>query len=210
MDLTNKLLIALPSIGDPRFARAVIYICSHSENGCLGLRVNSPTPDLTVGDTLSQLNLPEFDIDALKRQDDDAQRMAMSSIEIPPHLFDIPVLDGGPVEHTRGFILHSDDYELSEHTIRISSTISMTSTNDILSDISLGRGPKQICFAIGYVGWQAGQLEQEILENSWLVVDVDDDIVFNHKFEKKYEMSMLLLGITPDMVGSISGTIGHA
>ena len=210
MDLTNKLLIALPSIGDPRFYRAVIYICSHNENGCLGLRVNAPSQNLTVGDTLAQLNLPEFDIEKLKNHENDATKITNSTIEMPPHLFDIPVLDGGPVEHNRGFILHSKDYKLSQHTIKISNTISMTSTADILSDISLGRGPKQICFAIGYVGWQAGQLEREIGENSWLVIDGDDDIVFNHEFEQKYEMSMQLLGIKPDKYSSISNNIGHA
>lgn len=205
MNLTNKLLIALPSIGDPRFQRAVIYICSHSENGCLGLRVNAPSKELSVGDTLSQLHLPEFDIEKLEDGED-----AMSEIKMPKHLFDIPVLDGGPVEHNRGFILHSKDYDASEHTIKISDTIYMTSTADILSDISVGRGPQQMCFAIGYVGWQAGQLENEIAENSWLVVDADDDIVFNHEFEQKYEMCMQLLGIRPEMVASISNTVGHA
>lgn len=210
MELTNKLLIALPTISDPRFKQAVIYICSHNKNGCLGLRVNSPSRNLTVGDTLSQLNLPEFDIEELQNQNDDAVVVGKSSIEMPPHLFDIPVLNGGPVEHNRGFILHSKDYDLNEHTIKISKTISMTSTADILSDISLGRGPKQICFAIGYVGWQANQLEQEIADNVWLVVDVDDDIVFNHEYEQKYEMSMQLLGIKPEMLSTLSNTVGHA
>lgn len=206
MDLTNKLLIALPSISDPRFKKAVIYICSHNKNGCLGLRVNSPSDELTIGGTLSQMNLPEFDIETLQNEGDDAPH---SSIEMPAQLFDIPVLNGGPVEHNRGFILHTDDYKLAEHTIKISETISMTSTAEILSDISLGRGPKQICFAIGYVGWGADQLEQEIADNVWLVVDGNDDIVFNHDYELKYEMSMDLLGIKPEMFSTISD-FGHA
>lgn len=210
MDLTNKLLIALPSIGDTRFYKAVIYICSHNENGCLGLRVNDPSQNLTVGDTLTHLNLPEFDIEKLRNDEDAAAKMGNSTIEMPPHLFDIPVLDGGPVEHNRGFILHSKDYTLSQHTIDISNTISMTSSADILSDISMGRGPQQICFAIGYVGWQAGQLEREIGENTWLVIDGDDDIVFNHEYEQKYEMSMQLLGIKPEKYSSISDNVGHA
>ncbi|PCI89082.1 MAG: hypothetical protein COB24_00975 [Hyphomicrobiales bacterium] len=210
MDLTNKLLIALPNIGDPRFHRAVIYICSHNENGCLGLRVNAPSQDLNVGDMLLHLNLPEFDIEKLKNDDDYATKIGNSALKMPPYLFDIPVLDGGPVEHNRGFILHSKEYKINQQTVEISETISMTSSTDILSDISLGRGPQQICFAIGYVGWQAGQLEREITENGWLVVDVDDDIVFSHEFDQKYEMSMQLLGIKPDKYSSISDNVGHA
>lgn len=210
MDLSNKLLVALPNILDVRFERAVIYICSHNENGCLGLTINSPSQDLTVGDTLTQLNLPEFDIDTLIDSDGNSSKLANSTIEMPPHLFEIPVLKGGPVEHNRGFVLHSKDYELVGHTMKISNSISMTSTADILSDISMGRGPKKICFAIGYVGWRAEQLEKEISENSWLVIDADDDIVFNHEFEKKYEKSMQLIGIPPEMVSSISNATGRA
>lgn len=210
MDLTNKLLIALPNISDDRFKQAVIYICSHNENGCLGLRVNSPSDNLTVGDTLNQLNLPEFDIESLQNQEDDATKTTSGTVEMPPHLFDIPVLNGGPVEHNRGFVLHSTEYDLSPHTIAISDTISMTSTADILSDISRGKGPQQICFAIGYVGWQADQLEDEISENVWLVVDANDGIIFDHNFDEKYELSMQLIGIKPEMLSSISDTIGHA
>ncbi|MCJ8323198.1 MAG: YqgE/AlgH family protein [Rhizobiales bacterium] len=210
MDLSNKLLVALPNILDPRFAKAVIYICSHNENGCLGLTINAPSQNLTVGDTLSQLNLPEFDIDALIDGDGNNSKLANSTIEMPPHLFQIPVLNGGPVEHNRGFVLHSKDYELAGQTLKISNSISMTSTADILSDISRGRGPKKICFAIGYVGWRADQLEKEISENAWLVIDADDDIVFNHEFDKKYEMTMQLIGIPPEMVSSISSASGRA
>ncbi|NRA87650.1 MAG: YqgE/AlgH family protein [Rhizobiales bacterium] len=210
MKLANKLLIALPNIKDPNFNRAVIYICSHNENGSLGLIVNSPSENLTIGDTLTHLNLPEFDIDALKKHEGDAAKIVKNSIKMPPQLFEIPVLNGGPVEHNRGFILHSQEYDLDEHTIHISKTISMTSTTAILSDISLGKGPEQICFAIGYVGWGANQLEDEIAENSWLVVDADDDIIFNHEYAQKYEKSMQLLGIKPENYLSVSNIPGHA
>lgn len=195
---------------DPRFKGAVIYICSHNSSGSLGLIVNFPSQNLTVGDTLTHLNLPEFDIETLKEQERNVERTPKSTIEMPPYLFDIPVLKGGPVEHNRGFILHSDDYNLPKHTLHISDSISMTSTADILSDISLGRGPKQICFAIGYVGWSAKQLEDEIVNNVWLIVDSDDDIVFDHEYEHKYEKSMQLLGIKPKNYASLSNFIGRA
>lgn len=210
MDLTNQLLIALPNIRDPRFERAVIYICTHNEDGCLGLRVNSPSEDLTIGDTLAQLNLPELDIEALKKNNSISTQIDDFTIEMPPHLFDMPVMNGGPVEHNRGFILHSQEYNLDEETIEISETVSMTSTSRILSDISLGQGPKKICFAIGYVGWQAGQLEEEIAANYWMIVDADDDIIFDHNFEEKYDLSLKILGIKPEMLNSLTQNIGHA
>lgn len=162
-----------------------------------------PSDDLNIGDTLAQLNLPEIDVESLKNTEN-------FEIKMPPHLFDMPVLNGGPVEHNRGFILHSQDYDLDDDTIKISKTISMTSTSKILSDISLDKGPEQICFAIGYVGWQSGQLEDEIAANYWMVVDVDDAIIFDHNFDEKYDLSLQILGIKPEMLNALSNNVGHA
>ncbi len=210
MNLVNKILIAPPSLSDPRFRRAVIYICSHNENGSLGLVVNSPNNNITIGDTLAGLELPEIDIDALKFSADNDTDFGAILHEMPAHLFKIPVLNGGPVELNRGFILHGKDYEGDEHTLNISDSISMTSTASILADISIGKGPKEICFAIGYVGWAPEQLDHEINSNNWLIIDANDDIIFSHDHQQKYDKTMKILGITPDMYASISNAVGSA
>ena len=154
MDLTGKLLIAMPGIGDPRFDKTVIYLCAHSEDGAMGLVVNREFDDLTFPDLLEQLN-----------------------IEPAPHLAPIMVQFGGPVESGRGFVLHTQDY-MHDGSLAVDDTIALTATVDILRAIAEGDGPEQRLLALGYAGWGPGQLEGEVRRGDWLIIDVDPEIIF--------------------------------
>ncbi|MEL6207608.1 MAG: YqgE/AlgH family protein, partial [Pseudomonadota bacterium] len=155
IDLTGQLLIAMPGMGDPRFERSVIFLCAHSDEGAMGLVVNHPVADLTFGELLSQLE-----------------------IETSEPIESIPVHMGGPVEHGRGFVLHSGEYRESEATLEVEGGFGMTATLDILEDIAGGRGPRAILMALGYAGWGPGQLEGEIARNAWLTCASNSELVF--------------------------------
>jgi putative transcriptional regulator len=155
IDLTGKLLIAMPGMGDPRFAHAVIYMCAHSEDGAMGLMINKPTDDLSLRDLLEQL-----------------------SIKATPDTRDIRVHFGGPVEHGRGFVLHDYGYHSSISTLDVNDDFAMTATLDILEDLADGRGPGKALMALGYAGWGPGQVEAEIAENGWLICEADHGLVF--------------------------------
>ena len=136
--LDGQLLIAMPGMGDPRFDRSVIFMCAHSPEGAMGLIVNKPAPDLSFADLLSQLKIP-------------------ATIDVKS----IRVHFGGPVEHGRGFVLHSADYSVEESSLQVSPDFAMTATVDILQDMARGSGPKRALMALGYAGWGPGQLEGE-------------------------------------------------
>ena len=144
MDLTGKLLIAMPGMGDPRFERAVVFLCSHGDDGAMGLIVNKPAPDVSLADLLAQLEIA-------------AANPAGGAAKTG-----IPVHFGGPVEGARGFVLHSSDYTSNLHSMEVSPGFSMTATLDILEDIAAGRGPQRALIMLGYAGWGPGQLEGEI------------------------------------------------
>ena len=181
--LTGQLLIAMPGMTDPRFARSVIYLCSHSPNGAMGLIVNRLFAEADFRMLLEQLNVE-------------------ASIATP----DIPLQFGGPVEMGRGFVLHSGDY-LREGTTRIDDTVAITATVEIVQDIADGRGPDQRVLALGYAGWSAGQLEEEMKSNGWLTVAADDAIVFDTDLETKWDRAIAKIGISPSM---LSDAAGHA
>ncbi len=181
--LTGRLIVAMPNMMDPRFARTVIYLCAHSEEAAMGLVVNRLIGSITFPDLLEQL-----DIDA-----GGAGR-------------DIPIHFGGPVESGRGFVLHSADYR-QEGTLLVSEGVSLTATIDILRDMADGRGPDRSLLALGYAGWGRGQLDAEIQSNSWLHVDPDDDLVFDDDLEGKWERAIAKLGFDFSM---LSGDAGHA
>ncbi|MEX0283046.1 MAG: YqgE/AlgH family protein [Paracoccaceae bacterium] len=183
MDLTGKLLIAMPGMGDPRFESSVVFMCEHSDKGALGLIVNKPAPGITLGDLLKQLEIqgkPETD-----------------------H----PVHFGGPVEGSRGFVLHSSDYESSLETLVVSDAFSMTTTMDILEDIAAGNGPKCVLMMLGYSGWGPMQLESEIAQNGWLTVDAEPDLVFSEDHSGKWNAALRALGVDPK---GLSAAAGHA
>ena len=188
-NLTGKLLIAMPGMGDPRFDGSVIYLCAHSDEGAMGLIVNKPNPDLRLEDLLEQLG-----IDA----------PAGSS---RPKMIRLPVHFGGPVEHGRGFVLHSSDYGADESTLEVNDEFGMTATMDILHDIAIGCGPQQVVMALGYAGWGPGQLEAEIAANGWLSCDASPELVFAAEDGKKWGAALKSLGVS---ALTLSSTAGHA
>jgi putative transcriptional regulator len=182
-DLTAKLLIAMPGMGDPRFAGGVVFLCSHSRDGAMGLIVNKRMDEVTFAELLEQLE-----------------------IERPGAVPDVPVCYGGPVELRRGFVLHSSDYApRGEEGLEIDGRFSMTATLDILEDIANGRGPRHALLALGYAGWGPGQLEDEIAANGWLTAEAAPDLVFGSHMDGKWEAALRSLGINPLMLSSEAG-----
>ena len=180
--LTGQLLIAMPGMGDPRFARSVIYVCAHSDDGAMGLIVNKPAPDVRFADLLAQLEIPTGE-----------------------GLRDIRVHFGGPVENERGFVLHSEDYQSGAGTLEVDDAISMTATQDILEDIAAGNGPERSLLALGYSGWGPGQLEAEIAQNGWLTATAPADILFGRANEHKWSAALKVLGIDPLLLSAEAG-----
>ncbi len=185
--LTGKLLLAMPAIGDPRFHRSVIYVCAHDENGAMGLVINYPAPALKFASLLEQLGIS-------------------SDIEVDVKDLDLPVLNGGPVETSRGFLLHSNDF-IQEDTVNVDDDFSITGTTDALKAVADGQGPDKALFILGYAGWTPGQLEQELQQNAWLVVDPDPTLIFASNAEDKWMMAMDKLGLDPAL---LSGEMGSA
>ena len=185
--LTGKLLLAMPSIGDPRFHRSVIFITAHDEHGAMGMIVNFPLPELEFAQLLDQLGIT-------------------SDIQINLDELNLPVLSGGPVEGSRGFLLHSTDFE-QEDTVHIGDHYGVTGTTDALVELVRGNGPDNALFILGYAGWTPGQLESELQQNSWLVSDPDPSLIFHGKPEEKWDMALDKLGFDP---GLLSGDIGQA
>lgn len=181
-DLSGKLLIAMPGMGDPRFEKSVIFLCAHSSDGAMGLIVNKPSPDLAFSDLLDQLGIPR----------------GPSPVKLPVHL-------GGPVEHGRGFVLHSSDYGSEGATLTVDSEFGMTATVDILEDIARGRGPARALMALGYSGWGPGQLEDEIQRNGWLTCDASPELVFDQADGEKWRGALEALGIDARLLSSTGG-----
>ncbi len=182
MDLSGKLLIAMPGMGDPRFEKSVVFMCAHSADGAMGLIVNQPALDLAFGDLLDQLEI------------DAADETLPTQIHV-----------GGPVEHGRGFVLHSADYALEDATLRVDDRFGMTATLEILEDMALRRGPGRALLALGYSGWAPGQLEAEIASNGWLTTDADPDIVFSSDNTQKWERALASLGVDPLTLSASAG-----
>lgn len=181
--LVGQMLIAMPQMRDPRFARTVVYVCAHSAEGAMGLVVNRPFEALTFTDLLEQME-----------------------IAVTPVCASVRIHFGGPVESGRGFVLHSNDY-FAESTLVVDDQVALTATVDVLRAISDGSGPHRSLLALGYAGWSAGQLDQEILENVWLNVPSDPDLLFGTDLERKWERAIAKLGID---FGMLSVEAGHA
>lgn len=182
--LEGKLLIAMPSMGDPRFKRTVIFMCAHTPDGALGLIINKHAGQISFPDLLAQLDM-----------------------KCAPGAEDIRVQLGGPVETARGFILHTDDYFLKDLTLRIKNQVGLTSSLDILRDMSVGKGPQRCLVALGYSGWGPGQLEHEIRANAWLHSNADQELIFSPDMDAKWLLALAKLGIDP---ANLSGGAGHA
>ncbi|WP_370211374.1 YqgE/AlgH family protein [Roseovarius sp.] len=181
-DLTGKLLIAMPGMGDPRFAHSVVLMCAYSPEGAMGLIINKVTEELRLDNLLEQLSIPKS-----------------------PMARDLPVHFGGPVEHGRGFVLHDPSYESAISTLEVTPEFSMTATMDILEDMAQGLGPSDVILALGYAGWGPGQLEGEIAGNGWLVCDATRELVFAAKDGEKWEAALASLGISPLMLSAEGG-----
>lgn len=180
--LAGQLLIAMPTLIAPPFARTVIYLCAHNEQGAMGLVVNKPLSTIDFPTLLDQLGIPHGDLLGSTR-----------------------VQFGGPVESGRGFVLHSTDYR-AEKTVVVGE-VAVTSTLEVLQAIAGGTGPSRHLLALGYAGWSAGQLDAEIQANGWLTVPCDSDILFSEDLSVKWERAIAKLGVDPMM---LSGEAGHA
>ena len=186
--LSGQLLLSMPGMTDPRFDGTVIYICTHTEEGAMGLVINRQCENIDFPDLLNQL-----DVDCLD------ERKKISPLDT------IPLHEGGPVESGRGFILHSADY-VQETTLIISETIALTATIDILTAIACDEGPQDYLIALGFSGWSRGQLENEILRNSWLTIEADEELVFRTDLELKFPRALAKLGVDISMLSSQFGT----
>jgi putative transcriptional regulator len=188
INLTNQFLIAMPGMADENFSRTVIYLCEHSRNGALGLVINRPT-DITLKNLFEKVEL-SLDRDELAGQ---------------------PVFFGGPVQTERGFVLHEKTgTDQSPYTSTLSiagGELEMTTSKDVLEALANGAGPRRLLVTLGYSGWSAGQLEEEISRNGWLTVDADPKVIFDTPVEERYQRALSLLGFDPLM---LSQEAGHA
>ena len=187
--LEGQLLIAMPGMTDKRFSRSVIYVCSHTPRSAMGLIINQRADHITFPSLLEKLNL----VDEATADDRTGD------------LLDKDVHVGGPVETSRGFVLHSSDYFIDDSTLRIHDGICLTATLDILKAIATGKGPGQSILALGYAGWSAGQLDSEILANGWLHCPADPDIIFAEDIGEKYERALATIGVDPCHLVSVAG-----
>lgn len=182
--LDRQLLIAMPAMGDPRFARTVIYMCSHNAEGAMGLVINKPYPGLTFPNLLTQLGIePTIDNDIVVRL-------------------------GGPVETGRGFVLHSTDY-MRQGSVPLDESmgIGLTATLDVLRAIATGTGPQRSLFALGYAGWGPGQLDAEIQENAWLAAPADAELLFEADLDSVWDRAVRKIGVD---VSKLASAAGHA
>jgi putative transcriptional regulator len=185
--LKGKLLIAMPGMADTTFADSVVFVCSHSSDGALGLIINKPMPGLNFMELAEKLD------------------MSKTSDDVRAQLEDMPILMGGPVDQHRGFVLHSSDYAAGDGSLAVMEGFKLTATMDVLQDMAKGTGPTQTVLALGYSGWSPGQLENEILRNGWLHCDADADIVFSPDWPNKHIRAMAKLGIDPRMLSTEAG-----
>lgn len=187
MNLTDHFLIAMPSMTDSNFARSVIYICEHNDDGAMGLVINDAV-GIDVGNMLKQI-----DVQPVHPQ-------------VCTQSLSTPVMNGGPVANDRGFVLHTpkDTYQSS---IEVTSDLNVTTSKDILTVLGTEAEPKHYLVTLGYSGWDAGQLEQELLNNSWLTTPADMDIIFHTPVHARWKQAVQSLGIS---VAQLSGQAGHA
>jgi putative transcriptional regulator len=182
-NFTNHFLIAMPAMADPHFAHTLTYVCEHNQDGALGIVVNKPT-DMTLSALFEQIDVP------------------LSDAELKA----TPVHFGGPVQVDRGFVLHRPLGNW-QSTLAIDDEVGLTTSKDVLEAVARGEGPKDVIVSLGYAGWSAGQLEQEIAQNAWLTVAADPTVLFDTPVEARLPAAMRLLGID---FSRLSDDVGHA
>lgn len=187
--LDGQLLVAMPGMTDRRFERAVIYLCAHSPDGAMGIRINQAAPRLTFPDVLARLDI-----------------MPEGEIRLPEGAFRLRVHKGGPVETSRGFVLHSADYVIDDSTLVIDDGVCLTATLEILKAIAAGKGPSSALLALGYAGWGPGQLESELQANGWLHCRARPEILFTDDLDQKYDIALADIGVDPAMLSSVGGS----
>ncbi len=185
--LDGQMLIAMPTMGDQRFARTVIYLCSHSADGAMGIVVNKHAGHISFPELLEQLGIEESGDNTATKPDR------------------FPIYLGGPVETARGFVLHSTDYHAESSTLEMDHGIALTATIDILKAIATGHGPDRAMLALGYSGWGAGQLDSEIQANGWLHCEADPELVFDPDFDNKYDRALAKIGVDPCVLVTSAG-----
>jgi putative transcriptional regulator len=180
--LGGKLLVATPSIGDPRFDRTVILMCDHSAEHAMGIVINKPVDGLRLPELFAQLGISH---------PDDAPDRA--------------VLLGGPVDRDRGFVIHTTDYATADSTLPVCAGLSLTATKDVLEAIASASPPRRSLLALGYAGWGAGQLESELAANAWLVTEPDEALIFDTANEAKWQGALDRIGVTPEHLSFMAG-----
>jgi len=181
--LRGKYLIATPSLGDPRFERAVVYMCAHDADHAMGVVINKSKGELVISDLINHIG-----------------------IEGAVTVADTPVLEGGPVDIDRGFVLHSPDYFSEETSLKLSDTLSLTSTKNVLEALVTDKAPSQAVLAVGYAGWGEGQIERELVQNAWLVCEADESLIFDTKMNDKWHRALDIIGISPESLSFFGGT----
>lgn len=180
--LAGKFLVAMPGMSDPRFDKTVIMMCAHDAEHAMGVVINKPKEDLTLSQVLGHLGI-------------ESDGAVSSRI----------VLDGGPVRPDRGFVLHSEDFAAGDATQSVAPGVRLTATRDVLEAVAGAQAPSSYVLALGCAGWSAGQLEDELRHNAWLVVDVDNAIVFDETLDDKWERAIKLLGFHPSQLSEAAG-----
>ncbi len=181
MNLTGQLLVSMPSLEDERFFKTVIYMCAHSKEGAMGIIINKKIDYDLYPDLLKQLG-----------------------IDKPLENKKLFLRYGGPVESGRGFVLHSDEF-IRKETLTIDKGIALTSTAEFFEDLSKGSGPKNSILALGYAGWEPGQLEDEIQSNSWMTISANSSFLFDDEVSNKWSQAYNLLGVDPNKLSYHSG-----
>jgi putative transcriptional regulator len=177
----GQMLLAMPAMTDPRFERAVIYMCAHNDEGAMGLVINKTLDSIDFRELLGQLDIPAAD-----------------------NARDVPVHFGGPVENQRGFVLHSNEYRHAE-TLMVTEHVGLTATLDILRALAQGEGPERSILALGYAGWGAGQLDSEIQDNAWLSVPYDEGLMFEVSDGDKWERAFNSIGVDLSVLSDTAG-----
>jgi putative transcriptional regulator len=181
-ELAGKMLIAMPGMGDLRFEQSVVFLCAHSDEGAMGLIINKPAKDVVLGDVLGQLDI------------DVAQKVKDARVHI-----------GGPVETARGFVLHSRDFQSALQTLNVDDDFAMTGTLDVLEAMGKDAGPMRSQLMLGYAGWGAGQLENEIRQNGWLMCEASTELVFETDDDAKWSQALDSIGVNPLTLSAAAG-----